>query len=531
MLTPAKVVVAAAAVAQFCFASYPQPHETDAVGSVLIKDCGRTAANQDGIAQCVALAEALPGKVSLPSSAAYDTGNTYWSGNQAATPRCFVSPETTKDVSVALRTLTSLQAPFTVKGGGHSYFAGASNIEDGVTVDVGKLRELKLSRDHGTISVGAGNRWIDVYQTLDPFHLSVVGGQAGDVGVSGLTLGGGISFFSGLHGWACDNVNSYEVVLSSGKVVNASPKENQDLYWALRGGGGSNFGIVTRFDLATFRQGDLWKQSLYFPGSMNQSVIHNYTNSLLTSIQADDEADGHFVLTHKAGIGYIIGPTFYHATPPPKGSDQTPAAFQPWQTMPGAVVNQTTIANLSTQAIAMDEAYGSRHSSAVATISLTSELFFQGLVPKYQRIADDLLAAAAVTNSSIAPSLIFQPITVNVMRQMQKNGGNVFGLRPNRNADNHKMIVEISVTWQDVSLDMLVEKATAHFIEQVEVEAEQQGLHTDFLYINWAGENQDVIRQYGQSTFARLQKTSRKYDPKGLLQKFWRGYFQIDRQR
>ena len=78
------------------------------------------------------------------------------------------------------------------------------------------------------------------------------------VGVPGLILGGGISFFSNKLGWACDNVASYEVVTASGLVVTASSTEFPDLYWALRGGGGSNFGVVTTSKLHAFPQGHMW---------------------------------------------------------------------------------------------------------------------------------------------------------------------------------------------------------------------------------------------------------------------------------
>lgn len=68
---------------------------------------------------------------------------------------------------------------------------------------------------------------------------------------------GGISYFSGFRGWACDNVENYEIVLANGKIVNASPSTNPDLFFALRGGG-NNFGIVTRMDLTTLPQGNMW---------------------------------------------------------------------------------------------------------------------------------------------------------------------------------------------------------------------------------------------------------------------------------
>lgn len=143
--------------------------------------------------------------------------------------------------------------PFTVKSGGHVPFP-SSNIDSGIVIDLVNLDTLQLSEDKSVVSVGPGNRWKNVAAYLEPEGLAVVGGRVGEVGVSGLTLGGGISWFSGKYGWACDNVRTYEVVLADGSVVEASVEENADLYKALRGGGGPNFGIVTRFDFETFKQ-------------------------------------------------------------------------------------------------------------------------------------------------------------------------------------------------------------------------------------------------------------------------------------
>ena len=164
-----------------------------------------------------------------------------------------MSPGSTAEVSKALGIIRKFGVPFTVKSGGHVPFP-SSNIDTGIVIDLVNLNGLQLSEDRSFVSVGPGNRWKHVASYLDPEGLAVVGGRVGDIGVSGLTLGGGISWFSGKYGWACDNVYKYEVVLADGSVVEASADENADLHKALRGGGGPNFGIVTRFDFETFEQ-------------------------------------------------------------------------------------------------------------------------------------------------------------------------------------------------------------------------------------------------------------------------------------
>jgi FAD/FMN-containing dehydrogenase len=108
-------------------------------------------------------------------------------------------------------TVQVTQCQFAVKSGGHATFAGASNIDGGMTIDLINLNKVDVSQDGTETSVGPGNTWYDVYSKLEVLCLSVIGGRVSAIGVGGFTLGGGISFFSGRYGWGCDNVNTYEV--------------------------------------------------------------------------------------------------------------------------------------------------------------------------------------------------------------------------------------------------------------------------------------------------------------------------------
>jgi FAD/FMN-containing dehydrogenase len=163
--------------------------------------------------QCGFLNLQLYGKVSFPREIQYlYQESRYWSQQQETTdPTCRVAPTQTPDVSLTLYVLKSVGCQFAVKSGGHGAFVGASNINGGVTIDLLNMNTITVSADQTQASYGAGNRWIDVYTELESMGLAVIGGRVADIGVGGLTLGGGISFFSGRFGWACDNVNNYEV--------------------------------------------------------------------------------------------------------------------------------------------------------------------------------------------------------------------------------------------------------------------------------------------------------------------------------
>lgn len=178
-------------------------------------------------------------------------------------PQCVVSPESASDVSLAVKTLTGLyvdlhdggkkECQFAIRSGGHTAWAGAANIEGGVTLDLRKLNSVQVNSADATVLLGAGGSWDLAYSKLDSMNLSVNGGRTAGVGIGGLSTGGGISFFGTRYGWTADTIVNFEGVLADGAIVHANANEHSDLLWALRGGS-NNFGIVTRIDMQTFKQ-------------------------------------------------------------------------------------------------------------------------------------------------------------------------------------------------------------------------------------------------------------------------------------
>ena len=115
----------------------------------------------------------------------------YWTQQEASlVPSCRITPTCTEDVSSAIKTLARANCQFAIRGGGHMSWAGAANIQDGVTIDLSQMNTVIVNDDEKVTRVGPGARWADVYSKLAPMNLSVVGGRVSDVGVAGLTLGG-----------------------------------------------------------------------------------------------------------------------------------------------------------------------------------------------------------------------------------------------------------------------------------------------------------------------------------------------------
>ena len=149
-----------------------------------------------------------------------------------------------------------------------------------------ELNSIDINIDTSTVSIGAGNTWGPVYTKLDEVDLSVVGGRSADIGVGGLVLGGGVSYFSPRYGWASDMVLDYEVVLANGSIIHANKRENSDVLWALRGGS-NNFGIVTNLKLQAFNQGPFWGGHSFHPGSTWAENIREFAK--ISSAEPYDE--------------------------------------------------------------------------------------------------------------------------------------------------------------------------------------------------------------------------------------------------
>ena len=140
-----------------------------------------------------------------------------------------------------------------VRGAGHNV-AGNASIDDGLMIDLSNMRTVMVDPKKKTAVVQGGANWGDVDRETQAFGLACAGGVVSDTGVGGLTLGGGLSWFRRKAGMSIDNLIGADMVLADGSYLHASNFENQDLFWALKGGGG-NFGIVTSFHFKLYELG------------------------------------------------------------------------------------------------------------------------------------------------------------------------------------------------------------------------------------------------------------------------------------
>jgi FAD/FMN-containing dehydrogenase len=155
------------------------------------------------------------------------------------------------DVANALAFAQANDLEIAVRGGGHNP-AGHCAVDDGLVIDLSRMRNVDVDQENGVAASEGGATWLDFDTAAQAHGLATPGGVVGSTGVTGLTLGGGIGHLTAQHGLTCDNLIAAELVTPAGEVIRASKGENPELLWGLRGGGG-NFGVVTRVELRLHR--------------------------------------------------------------------------------------------------------------------------------------------------------------------------------------------------------------------------------------------------------------------------------------
>lgn len=192
-----------------------------------------------------ALKGELAGEVITPQHSGYEEARTIYNAMIDKQPALFARCTTAADVMGAVDFAREQDLDLAVHGGGHNG-AGLSLVDGGLVLDVSPMKGIRVSPGENTVRVQGGCTWGEVDQATHAFGLAVPSGIISTTGVAGLTLGGGHGYLSRKYGLTVDNLLEADVVLADGSLVTASPDENQDLFWALRGGGG-NFGVVTSF--------------------------------------------------------------------------------------------------------------------------------------------------------------------------------------------------------------------------------------------------------------------------------------------
>ena len=189
---------------------------------------------------------ALRGELIQRSDPGYDTARKLYNGMIDKRPHLIAKCVDVADVIAAVKFGVANDLLTAIRGGGHNG-AGLGGCDDGLVIDLSRMKGIRVNPADKSVRVEGGCVWGDVDHATHAFGMAVPCGFISTTGVAGLTLGGGIGYLSRRYGLTIDNLLSVDVVLADGSFVTADSKQNSDLFWAVRGGGG-NFGVVTSFE-------------------------------------------------------------------------------------------------------------------------------------------------------------------------------------------------------------------------------------------------------------------------------------------
>lgn len=295
----------------------------------------------------------LLGKIILPRDPCYNTDRKLFDPVFDPHPSMIVYCAGASDVAEALGLAAQSGQPFTVRSSGHCTggFSGGS----GVMIDVSLMNSITVDVAAQTATVGPGCTFDLLNKTLDKMGLHVPGGECPDVCVAGYVQGGGYGFTSVTFGMSCDNVISFEVMLADGSIVMASESVNYDLWWALRGGTGGNYGIVLAITYQLRPLGSCFGWALLWPLASDQD-IQNATAALML-LQQQYMLASPYAPQMNIQVTFCYQNQIYPGPLPPPGTPLLPyllvrglyvgdtaagqAAIQPLQQVPGCVTQWT----------------------------------------------------------------------------------------------------------------------------------------------------------------------------------------------
>jgi FAD/FMN-containing dehydrogenase len=221
------------------------------------------------------------GDVITPDDERYDEARKVRNGMIDRHPAVVVRPVNAGDVIAAVNFAREGGLGLAIRGGGHSV-PGFGTTDKGVVIDLSRMRGVRVNPERRTARAEGGATWGDYNAATNAFGLASTGGIVSTTGVGGLTLGGGIGYLARNYGLSCDNLVSADVVTADGKLVIASEKENEDLFWAIRGGGG-NFGVVTSFEFRLHPVANIYGGPIFYELKYAKDILEWYRDYIETA--------------------------------------------------------------------------------------------------------------------------------------------------------------------------------------------------------------------------------------------------------
>ncbi|CCG01272.1 putative FAD linked 6-hydroxy-d-nicotine oxidase [Blastococcus saxobsidens DD2] len=227
----------------------------------------------------------VTGGLITPEDDGYDDARRVWNADIDRRPAVIVQCASAHDVAAAVTVAADEGVEIAVRGGGHS-MSGASVVDGGMVIDLGRLNHVVVDPDTRRARVGGGALLGDLDAATQQHGLAVPSGVVSHTGVGGLTLGGGMGWLTRKAGLTIDNLVSAEIVTADGEIRHVSAQDDPDLFWAIRGGGG-NFGVVTQFEFRLIEAGPIVHLGLLFWGLDQGREVLRLAREVMATLPPD----------------------------------------------------------------------------------------------------------------------------------------------------------------------------------------------------------------------------------------------------
>ena len=462
------------------------------------------AAGAPTTADLQALDASISGSVVLPSAPGYLNAMQLFDPiYDGLRPLAVVQPANAADVATTVRFASGFTTPFAPRAGGHSY-VGASAGDQGIQLDLRRLNAVTYNSSNGQVVVGAGANLYSVHAALEPFARTVPTGTCATVGVSGLTLGGGIGFEHRRYGLTCDALRSLRVVLANGTTVRASATLNPDLFWACRGGGGGNFGVVTEYTFATSPATPIGSATLRWSDANLERVIAGWQQRITAAPQTSF-AVLHLVTTAAGQVSPRIVVRTLGTSPTAEVNALV------------AAIGRTPASSTSTQYThlqALQQAAG-----CTGFTDAQCQLAPTGLLTRKVYLSGSDILGRALTSAEIAA------ISGYLRTWARTNSTTSLQLEPFGGALAGKAVADTAFPWRTAlaSVQWKVDFAappspavTTSTYSWISTGHTMFGSASVGAYINYLEPSRPVSAYYG-SNYTRLRQLRTTYDPAGLF--------------
>jgi FAD/FMN-containing dehydrogenase len=433
-----------------------------------------------------ALRRSLAGTVVGPEDAEYDAARRCFNALVDRRPAVIARVVGAADVATALDFARSNDLEVAVRGGGHNP-AGHCVVDGGLVIDLSLMRNVEVDAEARIARADGGATWLDFDTATQAFGLVTPGGVVGSTGVGGLTLGGGIGHLIAQHGLTCDNLIGAEVVTPDGTVIHASPDEDADLLWALRGGGG-NFGVATRLEFRLHPLDGIVGGLLAYGGDGVREALRRFRE---IAVSASRE------LSIQAGLSVdeeSLSPAAWVA-PSYTGSSADPRELRALRLVPGLADDGVRAHTYMDQQRVFDSPYGENRE------------YWKGHFVR--ELPDELLDE--LLRRLVALGRPPGGVLIESLHGAPKDADGSTAVVGWRHAAFN---VSVMATWQDGAHD----DETIAWARETAAAIEPWSVSGGYFNYMQADEPIERVRAaFGDEAFTRLQALKRRYDPDNVL--------------